>query len=456
MRIIASVNYRTVQYKKVLENTNEESLNQSQFDSLVNEAAKKTSGGWILFLRIIFLLFILLVIWSQTIRFGQKLGLPISTSGNIGLIVVVLILFFFAYRAMKKRRKNIIELVYELDDQSKYLYDSLVDAYNLMVSADKVWNIGSTSEISEWKTSAGATSSLETESLVFGFGFPSFIESNMQPPYFDFGNSQIYFLPEKILIKHNGEYLIKGYSAIKVRSDVSKCREYGSIPKDAQIMGETWLKVNRNGTRDKRFKNNKKIPICRYEKIYLKVNGFNIGIMLSKYGLGQKFTNILPKYAVRKVIVSQKVLKEDSVNMFSNDYGTSESKIYENYTNTSISLDDLNMITRLFILLMGADGDIHAKEKVVLASYLEKYWKAEYGDLGEFITGMIDKLIAYYADDATNLAKELKENSKPLAEKLTDYQKHELLETMKGIMEADNNIARVEQGLYRFFKRVFS
>ena len=48
--------------------------------------------------------------------------------------------------------------------------------------------------------------------------------------------------------------------------------EMESIPKDSKVVGETWAKVNKDGSPDRRFKENYKIPIVRYGELTFKSN----------------------------------------------------------------------------------------------------------------------------------------------------------------------------------------
>ena len=58
--------------------------------------------------------------------------------------------------------------------------------------------------------------------------------------------------------------------------------ETDSVPKDAKVVRQTWLKVNKNGTPDKRFKNNRQVPVCEYGMVLVKSNtGLHIELMCS-------------------------------------------------------------------------------------------------------------------------------------------------------------------------------
>ncbi|WP_462388382.1 hypothetical protein [Acidovorax sp. Q11] len=45
--------------------------------------------------------------------------------------------------------------------------------------------------------------------------------------------------------------------------------EDGSPPRDAQVIDRTWRYVNKKGGPDKRFKNNRELPVCLYDELQL-------------------------------------------------------------------------------------------------------------------------------------------------------------------------------------------
>ena len=79
---------------------------------------------------------------------------------------------------------------------------------------------------------------------------------------------------------------------------VTRFVETDPVPKDAKIIGQTWLKVNKNGTPDKRFKNNRQVPVCEYGKILVTSNsGLHIELMCSNSGTVQEMRNSAVKMA---------------------------------------------------------------------------------------------------------------------------------------------------------------
>jgi hypothetical protein len=68
--------------------------------------------------------------------------------------------------------------------------------------------------------------------------------------------------------------------------------ETGAILSDTKIIDKTWAKVNRNGTPDRRFKNNYQIPIANYGEIILQSKtGIKEAYYVSNYEYSSAFAN---------------------------------------------------------------------------------------------------------------------------------------------------------------------
>lgn len=71
-----------------------------------------------------------------------------------------------------------------------------------------------------------------------------------------------------------------------------------SVPRDAQVIDHTWQYVNKGGTPDRRFSNNRQIPVCLYEELWLNSpSGLNEVIQLSRTGLGAELDGALQRMA---------------------------------------------------------------------------------------------------------------------------------------------------------------
>lgn len=60
------------------------------------------------------------------------------------------------------------------------------------------------------------------------------------------------------------------------------------VPVDATVVGQTWKYVNKKGTPDKRFKDNKQLPVALYEEVHLtSATGLNEVLQVSRTGAGK-------------------------------------------------------------------------------------------------------------------------------------------------------------------------
>lgn len=75
--------------------------------------------------------------------------------------------------------------------------------------------------------------------------------------------------------------------------------EEEALPKDAKVIDTTWQYVNKNGNPDKRFKDNKELPVVVYEEIVFRSNsGLNKRIQLSQTDLGKHFSGAITNLAI--------------------------------------------------------------------------------------------------------------------------------------------------------------
>ena len=78
-----------------------------------------------------------------------------------------------------------------------------------------------------------------------------------------------------------GEQSRTAYNDVSITVHGQRFIECNVVPKDATIVDHTWQYVNKSGGPDKRFQNNRQIPICLYGEIEIKGAGVNTDIMFS-------------------------------------------------------------------------------------------------------------------------------------------------------------------------------
>ncbi|RUV82596.1 MAG: hypothetical protein E5Y35_06670 [Mesorhizobium sp.] len=106
------------------------------------------------------------------------------------------------------------------------------------------------------------------------------------------------FIGIRILVKDGNRYGAVPYGDLRTQFAPSNFIETGNVPSDAEVVGHTWAHPNKSGGPDRRFKNNRQIPICRYEALRLSsASGLNELVEFSKTNVSQPFCQAITALA---------------------------------------------------------------------------------------------------------------------------------------------------------------
>lgn len=204
----------------------------------------------------------------------------------LNYIVIFLIASVWSKKIDKKRKT--IELYYNLDDEMNEKYNQFIKAFQGFSSVSKVWQVKYTKSGYDKKYYAGAETLVQRVVIkeIFLHRPPmKYLMTNVFIPYIGLENIKLYFFPERLLLNQNNKYAAISYENLHIQPTSLLFREYDTVPSDADIVDYTWQYMNKNGSPDKRFSNNKKIPICSYSNYcFQSVNGLNEIISTSKTG----------------------------------------------------------------------------------------------------------------------------------------------------------------------------
>lgn len=176
-----------------------------------------------------------------------------------------------------------INLDYNVDSDMRAEIDRHMAPLEQIVESKKIWYISQSKEITNSKYEGGATSALKRNDVFASKRLPFPFRTNEKAAYFRCGREKLVFLPDKFLIIKNLRVGALNYSDLITSFEVTKFIEDRIVPSDAEIIQYTWKYVNKSGDRDKRFSNNKKLPVCKYGKMHIssKEKGVNSIIMFS-------------------------------------------------------------------------------------------------------------------------------------------------------------------------------
>lgn len=204
----------------------------------------------------------------------------------ISLAIFFLVLLFYLKKVDNKRM--LIEIYYNIDDSVKRIYEKFIYHFSALLNCSRVWQYLHSERSYDYKYSSGAGNIITRKLLskISTNKTPSKIfKTNVEVPYLGLINTELYFFPERLIIKRGKEYGAIMYKNIDCYGNITRFIETEGVPGDSVVVGQTWRYLNKNGSPDRRFNNNHQIPICEYsEYSFNSQSGLNEKISTSKVG----------------------------------------------------------------------------------------------------------------------------------------------------------------------------
>ena len=201
----------------------------------------------------------------------------------IGLIVWLVAFLFIRHRLTTS-------LKYELQDKQRQMFEQLTVAFHELKRSRCLWRIPMVRGQPDWKRNAGASSAVERTRISPSVGTPALIKSNLAFLRLPLGSKSLYFTPDVVLVIEGRAAAAIPYNDLEIVCRPRRFVEDARVPKDTELVGESWQYVNRDGTPDRRFRNNRKLPVCLYGEIDLtSSSGLNERIHCSRLGVANDF-----------------------------------------------------------------------------------------------------------------------------------------------------------------------
>ena len=183
----------------------------------------------------------------------------------------------------RENDERAIFLTYELEGDPAKKYEFLCDAFRTANASSMVWRLATQLSLSEGRRHGGATNLVTRTPTRIGFGAGSEIRTNVMPPIVGLTTAKLLFMPDKILLFAGNRISAVPYAQLRLDVQQVNFREDGPVPADATVVGTTWLFVNKNGSPDRRFNNNRQIPILAYSELSIQHAAFAFILQFSKH-----------------------------------------------------------------------------------------------------------------------------------------------------------------------------
>jgi hypothetical protein len=209
------------------------------------------------------------------------------------LVAVVAALLTAAAFVVDALRKTTV-IMYDLDDDAAASFEGLMAAVATLGSGQRLWHIESRAMVLDRKYHAGAQSEIRRSPTDAKVGPMPLVKCNIDVPNLNVGRQTLFFTPDRLLVFDSRSIGAIAYPELDVHQDVIRSIESDGVPADSRVVDRTWKYVNKNGGPDRRFKDNREIPICEYEAVHLRsASGLNELLHASKLGVANALIRYL-------------------------------------------------------------------------------------------------------------------------------------------------------------------
>jgi hypothetical protein len=211
--------------------------------------------------------------------------------GAIGIGTLGSILSWRIHKGDELKRAT--PLFYELEQEEATKFNTLQHACRALSGSARIWRVQTNQPTWDWKRNAGASALITRQPIFVGVQGPPHIATNVDAWCIRLNDMALFFLPDYIFVRQRGRYGAVSYDSLTVSFSPTRFIEDQGVPADAQIVDYTWRFVNKKGGPDRRFSNNRQLPIAQYGFIQLQSNtGLNIHLNVSNLAAASTFADV--------------------------------------------------------------------------------------------------------------------------------------------------------------------
>lgn len=286
----------SINLDNLIESTNKDTIAQ------INSRIEQPSFAWVigilstLLSGVIFLIaFIILNKISPLLQNAFPFFMVVAFIATAGIWLLGVWIAWVTNQQEKLARTTTLQ--YKLDEESNKKFSELQNAFESLAKSASIWRVISRTPTWDWKRNAGASSLIDRRRIRVGYMQPPFIQTRVRVYGFSLDSLQMFFLPDQVLIYQNRKYGVINYSSLNVNVSPTRFIEDGSVPQDSKVVDYTWRYVRKDGGPDRRFSNNRQLPIAQYGYIeFTSQTGFNLHFHISNLEYSQQFAHTLASY----------------------------------------------------------------------------------------------------------------------------------------------------------------
>jgi hypothetical protein len=234
-----------------------------------------------------------------TILSGLLILVLLGAQSPVGVVIAMAAICVLVHVVLARRdwEQKLVVVNYDLDGAARSKYVQLLKAIETFAGSARIWGVASFRAGVDRKYHAGANTLLDRKVTSFRLAVPFGFQTTVAVWSIRLGRQTLYFFPDRILVFEGSGVGAVNYDSISVSLGQTQFVEEDEVPSDAKVVGSTWRYVNKNGTPDRRFNNNRQIPVVLYSQIGVSsASGLNIAIESSDLSKAAAFKLGLSNY----------------------------------------------------------------------------------------------------------------------------------------------------------------
>lgn len=209
-----------------------------------------------------------------------------------------------------------IDLDFAFDQPTLDAYDALRRAHARLRASDMIWDVTAaflTNRVAERTT---ATTRVDRTPVRLSETASDLLNTKWQGLKFDNANGEDIFLyPGFAMMRERGrDFALIDLREVEIEYSERHFQEEERVPRDAVTIGHTWAKTNKDGSPDRRFRDNYQIPVVRYGRLAIKSRtGINEAYMFSDDAAANAFAEAFAAYRRALVALADRSARPDFV-----------------------------------------------------------------------------------------------------------------------------------------------
>ena len=161
---------------------------------------------------------------------------------------------------------------FEIAEEQAEFYFKMSDAFAVLANVERVWDVQTHQKTDRFKERTTAAVAVERLPVRFDLCRCDLINWDKSVPHMkNAKGGEIFCYPSFVLYRVGKQaFSLLEYHEFQSRATTLRFQEAEKVHTDSQVVGQTWAKANKDGSPDRRFANNHRIPIVLYGELSLK------------------------------------------------------------------------------------------------------------------------------------------------------------------------------------------